>query len=465
MFAVAMLGGGMFICIQREKKRRTWKNGNESALTSVLLRNHTASNQHQDLSNRIDSRDKGAAAPELDVDLRETEFLFNHSLNRGPGLSASSVKRSLSATQQSCRGKGKTPSGGANATGRLQHLSVRTQNNETMTLSRAQQGGSNKEDNFLSSGSSSRYQRQRRRRQQNVLGPRSVLSAEDVPFRMSQGGTSLERRKMISPGGLHRISRISTAPVKRRKRFQDIFELGSVVGRGAMCAVHQCHLRASGETFAVKVFAMHGPEQHSVLQQLAAEISTHRLLSHPNIVSLRACFQEPEAMYVVMEYLAGGDLLDRILNKINSNDPYRERDAAHVMKSIFSALSHLHDEHNMAHRDIKPENILLADVNDDLTVKLADFGTAVRLPGRRRAHSYTGSPQYMAPEVCATLNGCVNLFSNCNHCTDSSLYLSVHRPLLNIYCVNVYCVNIQYMGPIYMGHIHTLHIQNILLWT
>ena len=40
-----------------------------------------------------------------------------------------------------------------------------------------------------------------------------------------------------------------------------------------------------------------------------------------------------------------------------------------------------------------------------MTVKLADFGTAVRLPGRRRAHSYTGSPQYMAPEVCATLNG------------------------------------------------------------
>ena len=103
-----------------------------------------------------------------------------------------------------------------------------------------------------------------------------------------------------SGGGLHRISRISTAPVKRRKRFQDIFELGSVVGRGAMCAVHRCHLRVSGEIFAVKVFSMRGSEeQHSVLQQLAAEISTHRLLSHPNIVCLRACFQEPEAMCVL----------------------------------------------------------------------------------------------------------------------------------------------------------------------
>lgn len=204
---------------------------------------------------------------------------------------------------------------------------------------------------------------------------------------------------------MHRISRISTAPVKRRKRFEDIFELGPVVGRGAMCAVHKCHLKASGEIFAVKIFTTNGPERISTLQQLAAEISTHRLLSHPNIVSLRACFQETTQMFVVMEYLEGGDLLDRILNKIESGVPYSELDAAIVMKSIFSALQHLHVEHNMAHRDIKPENILLSHLDNDLNVKLADFGTAVRLPGRRRAHSYTGSPQYMAPEVCATLNG------------------------------------------------------------
>ena len=80
------------------------------------------------------------------------------------------------------------------------------------------------------------------------------------------------------------VSRISTAPVKRRKRFEDIFELGPVVGKGAMCAVHKCHLKASGEVFAVKVFHLKGPEHHAVLQQLAAEISTHRLISHPNIV-------------------------------------------------------------------------------------------------------------------------------------------------------------------------------------
>ena len=128
-------------------------------------------------------------------------------------------------------------------------------------------------------------------------------------------------------------------------------------------------------------------------------------------------------------------------------DPYSETDAATVMKSLFSAVRHLHVshvqcpsfspttfcalqnqtetenlcllffyfstlltfsglfvqrlqvEHHMAHRDIKPENILLSSHGSDLDVKIADFGTAVRLPGRRRAHSYTGSPQYMAPEV------------------------------------------------------------------
>ena len=201
------------------------------------------------------------------------------------------------------------------------------------------------------------------------------------------------------------ISRVSTAPVRARRRFLELFELGSIIGRGAMCAVHKCRMLSSGQTFAVKVFSMSGNQQHTVLHQLAAEISTHRLLNHPNIVSLHACFQEADAMYVVMEYLAGGDLLDRILNKNNANNPYSEQDAAHVMHAVLQAVCYLHEEHSMAHRDLKPENILLASQDDDLTVKIADFGTAVRLPGRRRAHSFTGSPQYMAPEVCATLNG------------------------------------------------------------
>ena len=440
-----MLGGGLFFCIHRDKDkdRRTWKNDSESALTSVLLRSHTSdenqsnitTNNNSNISNTTTNNNNNSSflkkkPIQVDVLDRDKEFTFNHSLNRNPGPTSSAVKRSLSATQSS-RSTGKSPSDGSNTNtrntrskGRLPQYNERNtfkpdafsnnnrnnNNNDNNPNNLNNQNTRNNSTNqFDPTGSSSRYQRQRRRRQQNTLGPRSVMSAEDSgPYRASQRDTNMmnnHRRKMMSPGGVGRISRISTAPVKRRKRFQDIFELGSVVGRGAMCAVHQCHLRVSGEVFAVKVFKTNSAEQHSVLQQLAAEISTHRLLSHPNIVSLRACFQEPEAMYVVMEYLAGGDLLDRILNKIASGDPYQEQDAAHVMKSIFSALSHLHNDHNMAHRDIKPENILLADINDDLTVKLADFGTAVRLPGRRRAHSYTGSPQYMAPEVCATLNG------------------------------------------------------------
>ena len=246
----------------------------------------------------------------------------------------------------------------------------------------------------------------------NDLGGLGGIGAGTRGARLLASG--LSRGPMRGNGGRRRmtggISRVSTAPVKARRRFLELFELGAVIGRGAMCAVHKCHLLSSGQTFAVKVFHVGGDGRpgesgHSVLQQLATEISTHRLLMHPNIVHLRACFQEADAMYVVMEHLAGGDLLDRILQKSNAGDPYGEPAAAHVMHSIFDALQYLHERQNIAHRDIKPENILLQSPEDDLTVKLADFGTASRLPGRRRAHSYTGSPQYMAPEVCATLNG------------------------------------------------------------
>ena len=62
--------------------------------------------------------------------------------------------------------------------------------------------------------------------------------------------------------------------------FPSSFLLLSFFLLGAMCAVHKCHLKASGDVFAVKVFHLKGKEHHAVLQQLAAEISTHRLIRY-----------------------------------------------------------------------------------------------------------------------------------------------------------------------------------------
>lgn len=92
--------------------------------------------------------------------------------------------------------------------------------------------------------------------------------------------------------------------------------------------------------------------------------------------------------------MPGGELF---LHFKSHNFHYSYEFVANVMKQLLLALNHLH-ERGIAHRDLKPENILMA---DEKTIKLADFGFATYLNGKKESQ-VLGSPLYMAPEI---LNG------------------------------------------------------------
>ena len=100
--------------------------------------------------------------------------------------------------------------------------------------------------------------------------------------------------------------------------------------------------------------------------RLTREIAILRRLRHPNLVVLRDVLASKDKVYVVMEFVAGGELFDRVA----AEGPLPEREARRLFQQLADALAHCHSA-GVFHRDLKPENVLLTREGD---VKLSDFG-------------------------------------------------------------------------------------------
>ena len=100
------------------------------------------------------------------------------------------------------------------------------------------------------------------------------------------------------------------------------------------------------------------------------EVAILHTLDHPNIVKYFETYNDRRYIYLVMEYVSGKPLFDRITEQ--ENQTFNEMEAARYMKQLFQAINHLH-AYNIVHRDIKPDNIM---ITDDDSVRLIDFGLA-----------------------------------------------------------------------------------------
>ena len=102
---------------------------------------------------------------------------------------------------------------------------------------------------------------------------------------------------------------------------------------------------------------------------------TKMKMDHPNIVKLYEVFESDNSLYLIMEECYGGELFDRILHRINTNNMYTEREACLLMKQIIGAIEYCHNN-GIAHRDLKPENLLYLKEGseEDNPLKIADFG-------------------------------------------------------------------------------------------
>lgn len=120
-----------------------------------------------------------------------------------------------------------------------------------------------------------------------------------------------------------------------------------------------------------------------------------RFSSHPNIVTLHDVYEDVEHVYLFMDLMKGGELLDRILQQ-----KFSEKEASIVIETITRTIKYLHDN-GVVHRDLKPSNILYADSSSDSSsLRICDFGFSKQIRagnGLLMTPCYTAN--YVAPEV------------------------------------------------------------------
>ncbi|KAH0649300.1 hypothetical protein KY285_034548 [Solanum tuberosum] len=154
--------------------------------------------------------------------------------------------------------------------------------------------------------------------------------------------------------------------LKRHKICVDDFELLTIIGRGAYGEVRLCREKKSGNIYAMKKLKksemlIRGQVEHVRAERnLLAEVASHC------IVKLYYSFQDAEYLYLVMEYLPGGDMMTLLMREDTLSDTVAK---FYIGQSVL-AIESIH-KHNYIHRDIKPDNLLL-DKNGHM--KLSDFG-------------------------------------------------------------------------------------------
>ena len=168
------------------------------------------------------------------------------------------------------------------------------------------------------------------------------------------------------------------------------YTFGKELGKGSFGQVRLAIHKSTKQLRAIKIIK----KGEVNLENLINEISILSKLSHPSIMQLYEIFEDNLNVYIVSEYCKGGELFDIISQK----GSFSEKEACIIMKQLMSAICYSH-QNGIVHRDLKPENILMENDNEDLSIKLIDWGCAKTLKKKEKLHQADGTSYYIAPEV------------------------------------------------------------------
>lgn len=190
---------------------------------------------------------------------------------------------------------------------------------------------------------------------------------------------------------LARRSSLHVVSSRPKKQLQglDRFSLLRTIGTGTFARVKLARNKLTNEVVVLKVISKSWVLRRNQLNHVVAERKILSCLRDPFIVGYKCSFQSHFFLYLVLEYVQGGELYS-LLTQAGQIDAH---DAKIYACEVFSALTYLHSK-RIVYRDLKPENLLITTSGH---MKLADFGLAKIV--KERTFTVCGTPQYMAPEV------------------------------------------------------------------
>lgn len=166
-----------------------------------------------------------------------------------------------------------------------------------------------------------------------------------------------------------------------------------MLGQGGMARVYRAHQTHLDRDVAIKVLPPYYASDQNFVDRFQLEARSLARLSHPHIVIIHDAGREHGLLYIIMEYVAGGNLRDYMAESMSL------REVTRIIREVASALTYAH-ERGIIHRDVKPVNVLM---DPSRRAVLSDFGIAKVLAtsaAMTRSGAGVGTPEYMSPEQC-----------------------------------------------------------------
>jgi serine/threonine protein kinase len=170
----------------------------------------------------------------------------------------------------------------------------------------------------------------------------------------------------------------------------DDFRIVRLLGKGTFGSVYLVQKKNDKRIFALKSLKKNEVVLKNTTDYVLTEKHILQNSFHPFIIRMRYSFQDENALYLIIDYMAGGDLFSHLKQRIRFSEEITKFYAAEVLLG----LQYLHEKMNVTYRDLKPENILMG---ADGHIRIADFGLAKASDSKH--YSFCGTPEYLAPEI------------------------------------------------------------------
>lgn len=214
----------------------------------------------------------------------------------------------------------------------------------------------------------------------NAVGV-SEPSQESQPIRMDNPGEPCDEKPV----------EYVTVTINTEDKLSDHYNVQEKLGVGKFGQVLRLIHKETGHVCAGKFYKGRRTKEREAARR---EIELMNFLHHPKLVQCLAAYDNKAEMVMVMEYVAGGELFERI---VDESFEHTEVSSVGYMRQILEGIQYMHQQ-NIVHLDLKPENIVCVD-RTGIQIKIIDFGLASKLDPNTPVKVMHGTPEFVAPEV------------------------------------------------------------------